>query len=259
VSLLRVTKAVFSIGLFVYAIKIILTFWEKVGPVYLGKTLSPELLGVFTFGLFVASKVNVISDAITDVTLPSLTEVYENSRSKFKEIFIKGNSKAYFLIMFSSASLIILKEDLFGIIDFVYSFIGKDPISLKYSLSFTIMDPLIIGFWAYSHINLLKSGISVPAKKMWESLFSYVALLSLTVILYNVFYSLLGFDPLYAFTLGMSVGGVLSYIFYILLIKRSNDFWVISKTDIIYTLLTIGILGLYYFRISPIIVFICHT
>lgn len=95
-ELKHITKAVFKIGLYVYAIKILVTQWEKLGLVVLGKSVTPEVLGIFAFGLLIASKIMVISDAITDVTLPSMTSVYERNRDKFQETFLRGNSKAYF-------------------------------------------------------------------------------------------------------------------------------------------------------------------
>lgn len=257
-ELFSIIKAVFSIGIYVYVIKIILTFWEKLGPAYLANSVSAEMLGLFTFALFVASKVVVISDAVTDVTLPSMTDVYERNRDKFKEIFINGNSKAYFLIMVACVSLILLKQVIFIVIDYVFGFMGREPISIKYSYSFVIMDPLIIGFWAYSHINLLKSGISVPTKKMWEALVTYILLLGLTVLTFNILQIKLPEDPVMIFSYAMGLGAVIAYLFYIFAIKRSSDFWVLSQKDLIFTIISLVILGLYLLKISVIFVFVLY-
>src|SRR3989344_3715377 len=124
-ELKSIVASVFKIGLFVYFIKIIFMQWQKLGPVLLGKDLSDEMLGIFSF----ASKITTISDAVTDVTLPSMTSVFEKSRHEFKDVFLNSNAKAYFLILFSSVFLIIFKFEIFQFVDFVFNFIGKDPIT----------------------------------------------------------------------------------------------------------------------------------
>jgi len=248
-ELVGIIKAVFSIGLFVYVIKIIFTQWQRLGPVILGKTLDNEMLGLFTFAIFVASKVMTISDAITDVTLPSMTEVYEKTKDKFHELFIKSNTKSFIFITFSAVMLILLKKEIFSVIDLLMAFIGKEPISEKYAGSFLIMDPLIIAFWAYSHMNLIKSGLAVPAKKLWGTLFSYILMFVSTIGLFVV----LELEPVYAFSLAMAVGSVAGYISLALLVKPKVGFYPISLIDLRYLVLSVLIMGVYLWAGIPIV------
>lgn len=238
----HIFKAVFSIGLFVYFIKIIIIQWQKLGPVVLANDITDEMLGVFTFVLLVASKVSVISDAVTDVTLPSMTEVYKKSKESFKSEFLKGNSKAYFLILFTSVMLVLLKVQLFYIVDFLFSFIGKDPISVKYASGFAIMDPVILGFWAYSHLNLIKSGVAVPAKKLWGAIVSFGIMFISTLLIYRF----TTFEPLMRYSIAMGGGALLGYISMLFSIKKELSFFPISKNDIEYSMICIFILVLYY-------------
>lgn len=247
IELKKIVVSVFSIGLFVYFIKIIFMQWQKLGPVLLGKDLSDEMLGIFSFALLVASKITTISDAVTDVTLPSMTSVFEGSRHEFHKIFIKGNAKAYFLILFSAIFLIIFKVELFQAVDFLFSFIGKNPITTRYKTAFEIMDPLILAFWAYSHINLLKSGVAVPARKLWGALVSYALMFILTVLIY---YSFSFENQLFGFSISMGIGGLLAYISFIFFIRKEVGFYPISRVDILYSLLSLTVLLGYYMNIA---------
>lgn len=246
-ELKSIVASVFKIGLFVYFIKIIFMQWQKLGPVLLGKDLSDEMLGIFSFALLVASKITTISDAVTDVTLPSMTSVFEKSKHEFKDVFLNSNAKAYFLILFSSVFLIIFKFEIFQFVDFVFNFIGKDPITTRYVDAFKLMDPLILAFWAYSHINLLKSGVAVPARKLWGALISYALMFLLTVAIYYAY----GFsDSLMWFSVAMGLGGLVAYIVFIFFIKKEVGFYPITKGDIVYTLLSLLLLIGYYLNQS---------
>lgn len=248
-ELWAIFKAVFSIGVYVYLIKILIVQWEKLGPLFLGNTVTEEALGIFAFALLVASKVVVISDAITDVTLPSMTKAFEESRDKFREIFIEGNSKAYFLILFASVMLVLLKRELFLIVDFIFGFVGTDPITDRYAESFVIMDPLILGFWAYSHINLLKSGLSVPTKKMWSALLSTAVMFVFTFVAYY----LIDLEPLLRFSLSMGLGALVAYLIYLFLIRKVLGFYPISKSDVLFTLVSVLIISTYFMGINVLI------
>ncbi len=244
----NIIKAVFKIGLYMYVIKILVTQWEKLGPVVLGKMVSVEVLGIFGFALLISSKIMVISDAITDVTLPSMTSIYEKSREKFKDVFLTANSKAYFLILVSAVMLIILKREAISIADLIFSFVGKESITTRYSDAFVIMDPMIVGFWAHAHINLLRSGLSVPTKNMWTALVSTVLMFIFTFI---TFY-LLRIDPLMAFSISMGVGALVGYLVYIFLLKYTLGFFPISKKDIEFTGVSIMFLAGYYYNLPVI-------
>lgn len=236
-ELKSILKAVFKIGLVVYVIKIIFTQWENLGPLVLGKVTTPESTAIFSAALFIATKVVTISDAVTDVTLPKNTRIFEQDRERFKTLFQASNTKAYILIMFASLGIIFAKRELFMILDFLMQFLNKQPISIKYSESFQYVDPLVIAFWAYSHLNLLKSGISVPIFKPLQALYSYAAMLVGTIVSYLVLGAFL--DPSWNFAFSMMNGALFAYVFYLLIIKKSLDFIPLSKIDIQYTIIAI--------------------
>ena len=69
-------KEIFSISMVIYVVKIIYTNWEKLGPNILGLSLSPEKIAIYSFALMFAKKIMSISDAVTDVNLPILSEKF---------------------------------------------------------------------------------------------------------------------------------------------------------------------------------------
>jgi len=252
-------KAVFSIGIFVYATKIIFTFWQKIGPLELGRIVNEELLGIFAFALLVSSKVLVISDAVTDVTLPVMTDIYTKSKKLFRIKFLESNSKAFLLITFTAVMLVISKKEIFFIADLIFQSIGKSSISSRYASSFTLMDPLILAFWAYSQMNLLKSGVAVPIQNLKGTLISYIIMISSTFIIYQF----LKTNPLMGIALSMGIGALLGYITQIFLLKPKTGFYPISLQDIEYLGFSMIVLASYYLQLTiyvsvPIFVFITY-
>lgn len=122
----------------------------------------------------------------------------------------------------------------------------KAPISEKYSESFTIMDPLIIAFWGYSHLNLLKSGLAIPAKTLKDVLIASIAMICVTL---GIFY-LIKSEPLFLFSISMCTGALFGYLLLIILIKRRLKFFPLCQKDVIYTLVSIVFLVLYYLRVN---------
>jgi PST family polysaccharide transporter len=245
----HIVKSVFRIGLYVYVIKILSQQWEDLGIIILGKNVSAEMIGVFSFGLLIASKIMVISDAITDVTLPSMTSVFERSRDKFKDTFLNGNSKAYFLILVSAILLVILKRELIYVADMIFSFVGKSSVSARYAGAFLIMDPMILGFWAAAHINLLRSGLSVPTKNMWTALASTAIMFVLTIGSFFMFHA----DPLVSFSLAMGIGALAGYIAYIFMLRKTVGFYPLLRVDVEFTIVSLMFVVAYYFNINTIV------
>lgn len=246
----KIFAAVFSIGVFVYIVKIIYTQWQNLGPLILGGKVSTELLGIFAFAIVVSSKITTISDAVTDVTLPEMTESFKKNARNFAEIFNKANSKAYFFILVSSILLILLKRDIFYVVDFIFSFLGKDMISDKYSSAFDLMDPLVLAFWGYAHMNLLKSGLAIPVKKLKMVVVSYVIMFIVTLGCYMVFQM----EPLFSFALSMGLGGLAGYLSLLYLISKQINFYPITRIDILFTLVSLVLLGIYYAGINKYLV-----
>lgn len=250
-ELLSIIKSIFAIGIFVYAIKIIDTQWQRLGPVFLAVELDNIKIAVLTFALMVSSKVIMISDAITDVTLPSMTDVYKKSNELFLSTLKKGNTSANILITFCCLFLIFFKYELFSIVDFIFLFIGKNRILDTYADSFKLMDPLIIAFWGYSHINLLRSGFSVPSKNLKGAVFSHIMLFVGTFFsYYNVFKNINVFgsqnNSLMCLALSMATGGLLAYFAFLLFTYFESKIMLMGRFDfIIFVIAAISLVGFY--------------
>lgn len=250
--------SIFKIALVIFMMKILDNQWLNIGNALIGKVSGAELVAVFSTGLFLATKVMTISDAVTDVTLPKNTRIYESNRHEFGQKFNKSNSKAFLLILVSCVGIILLKRELLMLLDFLFQYIGKDPIALKYASSFRLVDFLVVAFWAYSQINLLKSGISVPAAKPMEGFLVYLMLYILTLI---GFYSLNNFyTPDLSMAVSMMIGALLSYLIYIYIIKINYKFIPLLNLDVFLTILSaIAILFSHYLIGFNIVLFLIYV
>ena len=238
-------KSIFKISIIVYAIKLIITQWQNLPILILGKVTDLQTTAIYATAMMIAIKVVTISDAVTDVTLPRNTKVYSQDPDKFPAIFNKNNTKATFLILMSAVILILAKTELFMILDMIFSFANKDPLTVKYAKSFEYVDLLVIAFWAYSQLNLLKSGFSVPINRPLQGLYVFIFLIFASYVGYQ-FFTLIGIGSVYAISYAMAIGGVASYLLYIVVVKMSLNFWPISKIDLIYLVLSICLIGIWY-------------
>ncbi len=194
----KIGKAVFVVSLAVYAAKIIYTFWEGIGPLILGRSLSAEEVGFFVFAALYAGQLMAISDSITDVNLSVFSKEYSINSQTFKDLFMKNFNKIYVLVIFIALSAIYWS---FEITTFFY---GD-----KYLNSLILIPPILTAFVFYSYINIIKSSIFVPAKLMRELIVSYGLLLVITVVAYFVLKNFM--DPLQAMAVGMAIGACVSY------------------------------------------------
>jgi|694.fasta_scaffold02523_7 hypothetical protein len=245
---ITIFKSIFKVGVFIYLMKIIDTQWQRLQPFLLGFVTTDYKIGVFSFALLIASKVATVSDAITDVTLPSMTNIYERSREEFRAAFLKGSSFANLLLVLCVVVLILFKAEIFYLIDVLFSFMGKEHLSIKYGESFKYIDWLAIAFWGYSQLNLIRSGYSVPAKKLMGSFLSYVVLFVFTYVFYTTFNQLI--DPIWKLSVAMGAAALISYLFAIIYTKYESDFWIISFSDIVYLLISIVVIFAFYIGIS---------
>ncbi len=91
----RLFKEIFSISMAIYLVKIIYTNWDKFGGYTLGVFTTPEMVGYFTFAMLFAKKIVSVSDAVTDVNLPVMSEKYSQNVDDFKELFKKNFDKLF--------------------------------------------------------------------------------------------------------------------------------------------------------------------
>ncbi len=246
-----IVKSVFAIGLFVYLIRIIDTQWQKLGPFVLAFRLDDYMIGLFSFALLVTSKIVVFSDAITDVTLPSMSALYKKSLGEYKDKFLRGNSASHILIATVCVLFILFKELFFQIIDFIFMPMRGTSLSIGYRDSFVLMDPLVLAFWSYSQINLLRSGFSVPAKKLIGAVISHGILFLGTYLLYT--HPPVDLGTLTNFALAMGISGLVAYISMLVLTRYEAGFYLIRSRDLIYLIISVFILVAHYVGISPYI------
>jgi O-antigen/teichoic acid export membrane protein len=193
-------KDLLSISLAIYAVKVIYTWWEKSGPLLLGLDVSKELVGFFAFALLYGKKLMMVSDSVTAVNLPVLSEEYTKNFGHFKELFSQNFDKVFAFIVFVAVSAIFWSKDL---IQFV---VGGD----KYDRSLSLILPMVFAFIFYSLTNIIKSSIIIPAKMIKTMLGSFVILLGTTVGFYFVTRNFMG--GLDSMAYAMVFGGLLSFV-----------------------------------------------
>jgi O-antigen/teichoic acid export membrane protein len=197
----RLFKEIFSISIAIYLVKILYTNWEKMGSNVLGLFNSPEVVAIFAFALLYAKKLMSISDSVTDVSLPVLSEKYTNNIDDFKKTFSKNFDKIFCIVIFvgSFAS--------FWAREISYVLIGSD----KYNASFPLIAPMIVAFILYSYINIIKSSVLIPAKMIRDMIISFVLLLVGTGLF---FFAASKFIPiLTAMAWGTAFGGLVALLY----------------------------------------------
>ena len=222
-DLKRLLKDILSISLGIYFVKILFTIWQRSGPVLLGLSVSAEQVGIFSFALLYAGKLMGISDAVTDVSLPFLSKEYSVDFKNFKSLFSSNFDKILAFTILASFSAIYWSREIFH-----FALGGK-----KYDASLIYVTPLIFAFVFYSLINIIKSGIIIPAKMVKEMIVSYVVLLITTVVFY--FYFSRFFGAVGSMVYGMTLGSFLSFVILIVTTskKLKYSFFNISHLSLI--------------------------
>lgn len=199
-------KDIFSISIVIYLSKIIYTNWEKFGTNVLGLSLSPEMVAIFGFAVVFAKKIMSISDAVTDVNLPILSEKFVNDVEDFKKTFTHNFDKIFSFVIFSSSLAAFWAPEI------IYFLAGKQKYT-EYYESLRLILPLLISFILYSFLNIINASILIPAKMVKSMLLSFFYLLLFTAIPFMGFYYLNYSNLLMAMALSMLIGSVLSYTF----------------------------------------------
>ncbi|HOM77586.1 oligosaccharide flippase family protein [Patescibacteria group bacterium] len=208
----RLLKSLLSISLAIYAVKIIYTWWEKSGALLLGLDLSAEMVAFFSFGLLYAKKLMLISDAVTTVNLPVLSEKYTTDLDEFKELFINNFNKLYVFILGSGFFAVFWAREVFFIL------VGSD----KYHPALPLVLPLMFAFIFYSFMNIIESSVIIPAKKVLVMLLSFGLMLGVTVGMFFLTRSLV--DPLISMSYSVALGSFMGLIAMLVLSKITLDF-----------------------------------
>lgn len=205
-------KEIFSISMAIYLVKIIYTNWEKFGTNALGLFNSPEVVAIFAFALLYAKKLMSISDAVTDVNLPVLSERYVKDMHDFKIIFTKNFDKIFILIIAVAVFATYWAPEI------VYVVVGSN----KYSAAYRLIPPVIFAFILYSFINIVKSSVLIPAKMAKHMIISFIVLLGATALFFIATFKAL--DPLYSMSWAMALGALLSMLFITFSVKKKVGF-----------------------------------
>lgn len=190
-------KQLFSLLFAVYIVKVIITQWENSGTLLLGRDVSPETLAIFAFAFLFSKKLMHVSDAVTDVNLPILSDKYVNNVREFKSLFSTNLNKVFAFMVFSAFSAIYWTREL------VYIFVGPNS---PYERAFPLILPLVFTFIFYGISNIVKSSIFIPAKFIKELIASYVLMFLTTAGLYFVLTRYFVEGHVFSITLSMLAG-----------------------------------------------------
>jgi len=191
--------------------KIIYTNWEKLGTNALGLFESPEVIATYAFALLYAKKLTSISDSVTDVNLPVLSEKYRKNLSEFKELFERNFNKLFSIIV------------LVGTFAAYWApLIIRIPVGHKYDDSFVLIPPMILSFMLYSLLNIINSSVLIPAKMTKSMIGSYVMMIIGTGGFFYVTKGIIGVLPSMAW--GMAFGSLLSLVAMLVLIRKTLSF-----------------------------------
>ncbi len=208
----RLFKEIFSISMAIYLVKIIYTNWEKFGSNVLGLFNSPEIVAIFAFALLYAKKLMSISDAVTDVNLPVLSEKYVKNVEDFKRLFTRNFDKIFISVIAAAAFASYWAPEIVSLV------VGGD----KYADSYTLISPVIFAFILYSFINIVKSSVLIPAKMVKHMIIGFVLLLAASAAFFFGTYHGIGALPGMAW--GMAFGATVSFIYINVAISKKLKF-----------------------------------
>ena len=226
---IRLFKELLSISLGIYVVKIIYTWWEKSGALLLGLNLSSEMVAFFSFALLYGKKLMLISDSITTVNLPVLSEKYTENLYEFKQMFVSNFNKIYVAILGAGFFAIYWSREVF------YVLVGGN----KYDPSLPMVLPLVFAFIFYSFINIIQSSIVIPAKKVLVMITSFVIMIAVTIVGY--FLTRNAFDPLLAMSYFVALGSLFGLLFMSFLSSFTLEFGILNWKHL---LLFVQVLGM---------------
>jgi len=224
-------KEIFSISIAIYFMKIIYTNWEKFGSNVIGLFSSAETIAIYGFALLFAKKIMNISDAVTDVNLPVLSEKFVNNIKDFKETFSDNFSKVFSLIIISAVGVTYWAPQI------IYVLAGSKKY-FEYFDSLHLIPPLILAFILYSIINIVTASIFIPAKLAREMTVSFVFLIAFTALSFVGSRGFLG--DLTSMAWAMACGAFFSFWYMGFSIKKNLKFVFFSVNH--YSLLIQGII-----------------
>ncbi|MBN1162292.1 oligosaccharide flippase family protein [Patescibacteria group bacterium] len=228
----RLLKEIFSISIAIYVVKVLYTNWEKLGNNLLGLFVSAEAVALFGFAMIFAKKLMLISDSVTDVNLPVLSEKYKKDISDFKRTFISNFNKVFSVVIIAAslgtywAPQVVI---IYGGLDKYY----------EYQESLKLVPPLIMSFVIYSFINIVMSSILVPAKLVRSMIVGFTGMLLGTggaFLLGRVY-----FNILHSMAWAMVIGAAGALLYLKRVVKRKLDFNFLTDSHILLFIQTFAI------------------
>jgi len=205
-------KDIFSISIGIYIVKIIYTNWEKLGGTLLGLNNAAEIVGIYAFAALFAKKILSISDAVTDVNLPVLSEKYQADINDFKKTFKSNFDKVYALILLSAAAATYWSRELVTLV------VGSD----KYNQSLSLIPVLVLAFVIYSVLNIVNSSVLVPVKMTKQMIGSFLVMLLASVGSYFVL--VVKLTPVQSMAWAVTFGAAACLVVMLLTINRKISF-----------------------------------
>jgi len=247
-------KDIFSISIVIYVSKIIYTNWEKFGTNVLGLTLTPEMVAIFGFAIVFAKKIMSISDAVTDVNLPILSEKFVDDIEDFKQTFTSNFDRIFSFVILSSTVAAFWAPQI------IYFAAGKQKYT-EYFGSLALILPLLISFILYSFINIVNASILIPAKMVKAMLSSFVLLLIVTAASFGAFYYVHYSNLLMAMAISMLIGSALSYFYICYCVQKKLQFSPFTKAHLLVMIqgIAISYVGNYDYVLLKLVVFIPLT
>ncbi len=229
----HIVKAVLSIGIAIYAVKIIYTFWQRLGPLFLGTRLSAEDVGIFNFALFYGTKLLTVSEAFSTINLPVMTKKFVDNVNRFKEEFMDNFYKIYSFILLAGVTAIFWAPEILHLV------VGN-----KYNASIPLIAPLVFAFWCYGYVNLLGASVIVPAKLLKEMIGYYAVLFLGTV---GLFFGLRQFaSPNLTMALASAGGALFSLITLLIVAEKKLDFTIFNRRIGEITIVLLPLLAVYF-------------
>lgn len=246
---ISIFKDLFSLGMSIYIVKILVINWEKAGTNLLGFIKDAELLGIYSFALLYAKKLMHVSDSITDVNLPVFSEKYVSDIKGFRDLFAQNFNRVYAMIIFFAMSAIYWAYEIITVL------IGSD----KYNDSLPLLIPMVFAFIFFSMINILKSSLAIPAKLVKEMILGFFIMFASTLVIFVLGRSMLG--PVTAMSYAMLGGAGLGYIYLVYLLQKKLDFTFMSWPHVLLlvqalVISSMGDLEIFYLKLITYVIFV---
>lgn len=224
-----------GLGLVLYFGKILYMLWQKMGTLYLGTKVSAAEVGFFSFATLYATKMMIVSDAVTDVNLPVMTANLKNGFDEFRRRFLTNYDKVYSLMLAAGTSALFWVPEVFHLL-----------IGHKYDAALPLVAPLLLAFFAYGLLNLLESSVLAPAKMLRVLIFYHLILIGGTL---GALFGLGTHPTLLGVSWATAFGGVMALTFLSFVCHCQNlRLW--NKKTIIPTLVSVAPLLVYFLGLS---------